>query len=78
MSKEKVQVGFSVHGYTASKFGYLEGRIRTIIEAVGLPERQSKSITDLIIGETWGMFNKPQYSYDYEGIEDDFNAKMIE
>lgn len=75
--KNKSNVGFSVHGFTVDKFSHLEGRIRTIIEAVGLPERQSKSLTDLVIGEIWGLFDKPQFHYEYEGQIGDFNAKMI-
>ncbi|MHA1401627.1 MAG: hypothetical protein ACTSQE_14855 [Candidatus Heimdallarchaeaceae archaeon] len=65
MSKE-VKRGFVVHGYTLSKFSYLEGRIRTIVETLGLPERQEKALSQLIVNETWSMWDKPEYSYQYE------------
>jgi len=68
-------IGFNVHGYKVEKFSHLEGRIRTIIETLGLPEKQSKSLTDLLVGETWGMWDKPQYSYNYEGHGID--AKLV-
>lgn len=76
-SLENEKVGFSVHGYTGKKFQYLEGKFRTMIETLGLSEKQEKSFSDLIIGELWNMFDKPQFHYQYEGLEGDINAKLI-
>ena len=71
MKKTKRTVaGYTVHGYKLEKFSHLEGKIRTIIEAVGLPEKQSKSLTDLILGQTWGMWENPQFTYYYEVDEE--------
>lgn len=69
--------GFNVHGYTYKKFSYLEGRVRTIVEALGLPEKQESSLTDLIVGELWGAWDNPEYSYGYKGVPNSPDAVML-
>ena len=58
MSK-KSKVGEPTIGYGPARViyeqqvGYVEGRLLTIIEAIGLKETQEKSIKDLVRSEVW-------------------------
>lgn len=42
-------------------FSFLEGRLLTIIETIGLNPNQEKAVKDLIKQEIWNAFNSGQY-----------------
>lgn len=70
-------VGFIVNGYTEKKFNYLVGRVKTIVDSLGLSEKQTKALSDLLVGEIWNVWDNAQFVYSYEGNEEDPEAKMI-
>jgi hypothetical protein len=78
MSKDKTKVGefgFIVNGFMLTRFSRLEGKIRTIVESVGLPEKQEKALSQLLVNETWELWESPDYSYNYIGNHQD-NATL--
>ena len=39
------------------KIGFLEGRILTLIETLGLPDKQESSLKNLVSNEIWSALN---------------------
>lgn len=57
-NNETPKVGYT-GGYIVveSQFQHLEGRLLTLVEALGLRESQEKSVKDLIRSEVWQTLN---------------------
>jgi len=64
-AKQLSETGFTVLGYRYERLGKLEGKILTIIDAIGLDENQNKAVKDLVRNEISEIWNKPEYIFNY-------------
>lgn len=58
-----------VNGYKFEKFSDLVGEILTLVEVVGLQVAQEKALKSKIKNLIWDMWDRPQYSWDEEELE---------
>lgn len=56
---------FQVYGYKVEKFKTLEGRLLTVVEALGLKDTQEEALKSIVRQEVWKLWESPQYVYDY-------------
>lgn len=59
-------LGFESHGYKFEKFSYLVGRMMTMVEALGLPEKQEEAYMSIVKQELWKFWEIPNYIYSYD------------
>lgn len=59
-------VGYTLKIIYGRNMQNLEGRMLTLIDAIGLPQSQEKAIKDLVRKEVWGWFdNETTHSLEY-------------
>lgn len=50
-----------IHGFNVERFETFMGRVLTLAETLGLPERQEKAYKDLLKQECWSFWEKPAF-----------------
>lgn len=58
-----------IHGFNEERFNSFLGRILTLIESMGVNQKQEEAIKSLIKQEVWGLWEHPAFieKKDYNG-----------
>lgn len=65
-----------VYGFYEHQFSDLQGKLLTIIDALGLHEPQNKAVKDMVKSSLWEMYEHAKFMYEYKKT-DDGELKLI-
>ena len=54
-----------VYGFYKCQFSDLQGKLLTIIDAIGLDEPQNKAVKDIVKSSLWEVFDHQKFIYEY-------------